>query len=156
MRNTLILFVLLLSFQSNAQFYKDIEFNAMENFSVSKEGDKTHIGFDYVINNPNWYNIVIKPSSLFLTIAGQDCGWVRIHEKVKLKKKTEAGYPFVLVGDSENFVKSAFSSLWALLSGNGIDFNIKGKIKAGAFLIAKKWDIDYTYKMTYEEFMSFF
>ncbi len=128
----------------------------MENFKVSKVDEKIHIGFDYIIYNPNWYKIVIKPSSLFLTVAGQDCGWVRIKEKVKIKKKVEGAYPFVLVGDQSKFVKSAFSSLWALLSGNGIDFNIKGKIKAGAFLIRKKFDVDYTYKMTYEEFMSFF
>ena len=156
MRVLLTIFLLALALGSKAQFYKDLEFKAMENFSVEKHEDKIHIGFDYVIYNPNWYRIVVKPSSLYLTIAGQDCGWVRVKDKIKIKKKSEAAYPFVLVGEADQFVKSAFSSLWELLTGNGIDFNIKGKLKAGAFLIRKKWDIDYTYKMSYEEFMSFF
>lgn len=152
----LIIFLFGFTASSHAQFFKDLEFQAMENFTVTKQDEKILIGFDYVIGNPNWYRIVVKPSSLFLTIADQDCGWVKIKDKIKIKKKSVEAYPFVLVGDAKNFVKSGFSSLWALLSGNGIDFNIAGKLKAGAFGIRKKWDIDYTYKMSYEEFMSFF
>lgn len=136
--------------------FKDPEFITMENFSVERKNGKMYIGFDYVINNPNWFGIKIKPSSLFLTIAGQDIGWVRIEDKIKLKGKTEAGYPFLVIGDASNFVKSMFSSIWGILTGQGIDFNLKGKIKAGVFLFAMKWKMDYTYKMTNEEFMSFF
>lgn len=156
MRLILLVISFTIASTANAQFFKDLEFKEMKNFSYDKEGDKSYIGFDYVIYNPNWYGIVIKPSKLLLTIAGQDCGWVKVDKKVKLKKKTEAAYHFVLEGDSNRFVKSAFSSLWAMITGRGVDFNIKGKLKAGAFLLRTKWDIDYTYTMSYEEFLSFF
>jgi hypothetical protein len=136
--------------------FEDLIFKGMENFSVERKNGKVYIGFDYVIENPNKLNIIIKPSSLFLKIADQDCGWVRIEEKIKIKKKSEAGYPFMMVGDASNFVKSAFSGIWGLLTGEGIDFNIAGKLKAGIIIFKKKWPVDYTYKMTNEEFMSFF
>lgn len=136
--------------------FEDLIFEGMENFTVDKSNDKVHIGFDYIIKNPNKLNLVIKPSSLFLTIADKDCGWVRIDEKIKLKKKTKGSYPFVLVGDASNFVKSSFASIWNLITGKGIAFNIKGDISAGIAIFKKKWPVDYTYNMTNKEFMSFF
>ncbi len=154
-----LLFSLLILFSINASagfFYKDLEFLAMENFEVEREDGKVTVRFDYVINNPNWYSVVIMPSSMDLTIADSDCGSVEIQEKIKIKKKAEGHYPFVLEGDASNFVKSAFSSIWALMSGKGIDFNLKGKLKAGIFIFRKKWDMDYTYKMSFDEFLSFF
>ena len=96
------------------------------------------------------------PSSLGLTIADADCGSVEIREKIKIKKKEEGHYPFVLIGDANNFVKSTFSSIWALMTGKGIDFTLKGKLKAGIFIFRKKWAMDYTYKMSFDEFLSFF
>ena len=140
---------------SSTQF-EDLIFEGMENFTVEKSNDKVHIGFDYIIENPNKLNLVIKPSALFLTIADKDCGWVRIDEKIKLKKKTKGSYPFVLVGDASSFVKSSFASIWNLITGKGIAFNIKGDISAGIAIFKKKWPVDYTYNMTNEEFMSFF
>ena len=149
------LFSLLLtcSIFSNAGFlYKDLEFKAMENFSVEKEDGKVKIQFDYVINNPNWYSVIIMPSSMGLTIADADCGSVEIREKIKIKKYVVGHYPFVLIGDADNFVKSTFSSIWALMTGKGIDFTLKGKLKAGIFIFRKKWALDYTYKMSFDEF----
>jgi hypothetical protein len=136
--------------------FKDLEFKSMENFKVERKDGKMYIAFDYVINNPNCLSIIIKPSSLFLKIADQGCGWVRVEEKIKIKRKTEAAYPFMMVGDASNFVKGTFSSIWSLIMGKGIDFNIAGNLKAGLFFFKKKWKLDYTYKMTNEEFMSFF
>lgn len=157
MKRVLFLFALLIGINANAGFfYKDLEFIGLENFSVERKDGKIYFGFDYVINNPNWYGIVIKPSSLYLKVADVDCGWVRIEEKIKLKKKTEANYPFVLVGDASKFVKSGFASMWALITGKGIDFNLKGDLKAGVGFFRPKWKMDYTYKMTFEEFLSFF
>ena len=136
--------------------FDDLEFQGMEDFSVERKNDKVYIGFNYVIKNPNGLAVIIKPSSLFLTIADQKCGWVRIEEKIRIKRKSTDKYPFMLVGNADNFVKSAFSSIWGLLTGEGISFNLKGKLKAGFFFFKKKWPMDYTYKMTNEEFMSFF
>lgn len=137
-------------------FYRDLEFKAMENFSVERTDEDLIVRFDYVINNPNWYGIVIKPSSLFLKIAGADCGWVRIEDKIKIKRKSEDSYPFALKGDPGDFVKSAFSSIMYLLSGKPIDFNMNGKMKAGVGFFRIKFQLDYTYELTFEEFMSFF
>lgn len=156
MMRILLLAILISGFSAKAQFYKDLEFKTMENFTFEKTENNLIIGFDYVIYNPNWYKIVIKPSSLKLTIAGSDCGWVTVDKKVKILKKKEQAYSFRLVGDSEKFARSAFASMFSMLTGNGVTFNISGKLKAGAFLIRKKWDIDYDYVMSYEEFISFF
>lgn len=152
-------FVLLFFATVNAQGeqdYKDIIFYGMENFDVEKKNGKVNVHFDYVIENPNWYAATIMPSSLALIIADQPCGDVQVQEKIKLKAKTKAGYRFTLVGDASQFVKGTFSSIWNMMSGKGIDFTIRGKLKAGVFIFRPKWKVDYTYKMTFDEFLSFF
>ena len=136
--------------------FTEPEVLGMENFSVEKKDGKMHIGFDIIIKNLNKIGFVIKPSSLFLTIADTDMGWVRVEEKIKIKRKSQEGYPFMLVGNGGDFVKSAFSSIWGLIIGKGVNFRIKGTVKAGVFFFKKKWKVDYTYKMTNDEFMSFF
>ncbi|MDG1915062.1 MAG: hypothetical protein P8I55_10795 [Crocinitomix sp.] len=157
MKNLILLCSLFFGLTAHAGFfYKDLEFLSIENFSVSRENGNIHVGFDYVIKNLNWYGISIKPSSLKLTIADVDCGWVQIEKSIKIKRKSKAGYPFVLIGDGSKFVKSGFSSIWFLLTGSGVDFNIKGKLKAGISIFAKKWPLDYTYTMNFEEFLSLF
>jgi len=153
----IVSFFLSISFTAKSSFwYKDIEFLAMENIEVVRGNGKIAIKFDYVINNPNWYGMVIKPSQLQLNVAGNDCGIVHIPQKIKIKRKKKARYPFVLIGDASKFTKSGFSSFWKMLSKGEVDFQLKGKLKAGVFGITKKWDLDYIYKMTWAEFMSFF
>ena len=152
-----LLFSLGLCFPAKASFwYKDLEYLAMENFKAAKGDGKMLISFDYIINNPNWYNITLKPSVLKLTIAGSDCGEVMILDKINIKRKTKAAYAFTLVGDSSKFLKSGFSSVWTMISKGEIDFNLLGALKAGVFGLTKKWKMDYTYKMTWQEFTSFF
>ena len=90
------LFISSITFAGND--YKDIEFIGMENFSVEKKDGKVLVGFDYVINNPNWFSAVIMPSSLQLIIAEQDCGWVHVEEKIKLKKKQSSINAFIIHG----------------------------------------------------------
>ncbi|MFK8037749.1 MAG: hypothetical protein AB8B74_05625 [Crocinitomicaceae bacterium] len=148
---------LFLSFNTHASFwYKDLEFIAMENFNVQKGSKNTIISFDFIINNPNWYNISIKPSILNLKIADTNCGDVLIKDKVNVKRKTKAIYKFSLLGDTSKFLKSGFSSIFKMLSQGKIDFVLAGYLRAGVFGITKKWRTDYTYAMTLDEFMSFF
>ncbi|MFD1551855.1 hypothetical protein DNU06_01845 [Putridiphycobacter roseus] len=146
-----------ITFNSFSSFwYKDLEFLAIENFSVAKGEDKIAISFDYVINNLNWYNITIKPSVLNLNIADTDCGEVLVLDKINIKRKTKGAYKFTLIGETSNFLKSGFSSIWTMLSKGEIDFILKGDLKAGVFGMTKKWKMEYIYKMTWNEFMSFF
>ena len=153
----LISLIILSTFSAKSSFwYKDLEFLAMENFDVTRGEDKIAIKFDYVIKNPNWYAVTIKPSILKLTIADTDCGDVAIPEKLKIKRKRKGNYAFILIGDASKFTKSGFSSLWSMMSKGKIDFNIKGELKAGVMGVNKKWKLDYTYEMTWSEFMSFF
>jgi len=148
---------LTISFKSVASFwYKELEFIAIENFSANRGDEKIYITFDYVINNPNWYNVTIKPSILNLKIAEADCGDVLISENINIKRKTKAAYKFSLQGDSNKFLKSSFSSIYTMLTKGKIDFFLSGNLRAGVFGIAKKWKMDYTYGLTMEEFMSFF
>jgi|GEM_PF-1327501 len=155
------IFVLLLTlsttFSAQSSFwYKDLEFLEMKNFQVSKSEDKILIKFDYVIQNDNWYGVTIKPSLLNLNIANSDCGDVYIPKKIKIKRKSKASYPFVLVGDASKFSKSGLMSVWNMFTKGSVDLIMKGKLKAGIFGLTKKWDLDYLYKMTWVELKSFF
>lgn len=152
-----VLFILLGSLQAKASFfYKDIEFLSLENFEVTKGTEMYSISFDYVIKNPNWYSIVIKPSHMNLTIGDTDCGTVFIPEKLKLKRKTTSRYPFVITAEASKFIKTGFGSIWSMLTKGQIDFTLDGFLKAGAMGVKKKIKLDYTYEMTWSEFMSFF
>jgi LEA14-like dessication related protein len=152
-----LLLVLSTTFSAKSSFwYKDLEFLAMENFIVSKSEDKIIIKFDYVIKNDNWYAVTIKPSLLNLNVAETDCGDVYIPKKIKIKRKSKSSYPFVLVGDASKFSKSGFMSVWNMFTKGSVDLILKGKIKAGVFGLTKKWNLDYLYKMSWQEFMSFF
>ena len=77
-------------------------------------------------------------------------------KKIKIERKSKSSYPFVLVGDASKFSKSGFMSVWNMFTKGSVDFILKGKIKAGIFGLAKKWKLDYLYKMSWQEFMSFF
>ena len=156
---TLFILIISLSLSTSVSasfWYKDLEYFAMENFKVSRGNEKIAISFDYIIKNPNWYNITLRPSVLRLNIAGSDCGDVMILDKLNIKRKTKATYAITLYGDSSKFIKSGFSSIWSMLSAGEVDFNLKGQLKAGVFGFTRKWKMDYTYKMTLEELMSFF
>jgi hypothetical protein len=157
MKKIIFTFIIYLSsFNVNASFwYKDIEFLSMENFQVTK-GAMYSISFDYVINNPNWYSIVIKPSHLDLTIADNDCGTVYLPEKLKIKRKTKGSYPFVITAEASKFVKSGFGSIWTMLTSGQVDFRLNGFLRAGLLGVTKKVKLDYTYEMTWSEFTSFF
>src|SRR5688500_17539239 len=136
MKNVLLIISLFLAVGASAdQKFEDLEFLVLENFSVVKIDGKVRFGYDYIIKNRNWYSIIIKPSFLFRKIDDTDCGWVKVEEKIKVKGNTTRGYHFVLVGDDSQFVKSTFSSIWNMMSGKGIGFNIAGQLKAGVFLI---------------------
>jgi hypothetical protein len=157
MRTFILLAGFLFCLNAHAGFlFKDLEFLSMENFTVDNKDDRVVIGFDYVIKNPNWYAIYIKPSTLQLTVANVDCGWVKIKDKIKIERLKKGSYPFVLEGDGSKFVKSGFMSIWLLLSGQDVGFNLRGKLNAGVAFFKRKWKMDYTYKMTFEEFLMLF
>ncbi|UKN03521.1 LEA type 2 family protein [Paracrocinitomix mangrovi] len=162
MKHLILNLLLLLSLSAFAKSgpetveFSEPEVTGMKNFSVERVNGRMHLGFDIVIKNPNKIGLVIKPSSLLLNVAGQKVGWVRVEDKMKIKRKSELSYKFKMVGDASDFVRSAFSSIWGLLTGDGIEFNIKGTIKAGVFFFKKKWKIDITYPMSNDEFMSLF
>ena len=158
---TLSFFILFLTSSFAFEGPESVEFSEPEvtdikNFSVERRDGKMYLGFDIVIKNPNKLAIIIKPGSLLLKIADEKVGWVRVEEKMKIKRKSENAYPFMLVGNAGDFVKSTFSGIWSMLTSDGVDFNVKGTIKAGVFFFKKKWKVDITYKMTNEEFMSMF
>jgi LEA14-like dessication related protein len=97
----ILLLVLVTTFSAKSSlWYKDLEFLAIENFKIAKSEDKIIIKFDYVIKNDNWYAVTIKPSLLNLNIADEDFGDVYIPKKIKIKRKSQSSYPFVLVGDA--------------------------------------------------------
>ena len=157
MKKAFLTFIIFLTtLNVNASFwYKDIEFLSIENFEVTK-GAMYSISFDYVINNPNWYSIIIKPSHLDLIIADNDCGTVYIPEKLKIKRKTKASYPFVITAEASKFINTGFGSIWTMLTSGQVGFNLNGFLKAGVLGFTKKIKMDFTYEMTWSEFMSFF
>lgn len=137
-------------------FFQQPLLRAVKNVRVDRKNGQVYVHFDCVVENTNGVGIVIRPSSLNLSIGGQDFGRVRTVKKMKVKRKTEAVYPVVLSGEADRFAKGVLSSAWHLILGKKVDLSLKGQLNARVFLFKKKWEVNYVYPMTGETFKSFF
>lgn len=122
--------------------YEDVEFLGMERFNLEKQStEQVLVKLDLKINNPNTYNITIKPAVLDIYINGKYAGKTKMKDKIVLKKKTTGVYPFYLQAKTKDLMTAATSSLGAMLTGK-VRLGIKGNIKAKAYGVGKKFYIN--------------
>ena len=95
------------------------------------------------INNPNPYNIKIKPSSLDIYVNDKYAGKARITNKLVIRKKEAGVYYTLISANGKDIMKAVGGSLKVLFGGN-IKVRLKGKVKGGAYGVSKKIDVDFT------------
>jgi len=133
--------ILLLLFTLNSCIqFEQVKFLGISNVSsVKKDGKAIDLDLDLRVDNPNTYNIKVKPSQLDVYLNDSRMGIIHLNERVKLKKKAEDIYTAKLTVELDGFNVLALAK--SALTGK-VELNFKGKIKAGNGLITKSFDIN--------------
>jgi len=122
--------------------YEDVDFKGIQNFKLEeKTSENLVMRLDLKVDNPNKYNITIAPSDLDIYVNGKLAGKTKMREKVVLKKETTGVYPLYMKAKTKDIMSALPMSLGSLLSGK-IKLGIKGKVKAKAYGVGKKFAID--------------
>ena len=124
--------------------YKEVEFLGVTDYSINKlDTEDVSITLSMKIKNPNNYNIKIKKSTFDLYLNGKKLGKTKMLDDVKLEKNRSQVHDVVFDGNMESITQGIFSSLGVLLGGTA-KLRVKGKLKAKAYGLGKKFDVDFT------------
>lgn len=102
---------------------------------MSMEGSKAKIAVDAEIENPNGFNIKVKPSTLDVFVDDEKVGTVDLLNEIKLVKKKSQVYAgqFSLNGE-----KGIMLKLMQWMNKETIKVRFTGKLKASVLGITKK------------------
>ena len=103
------------------------------------------------IDNPNPYNIKIKPSNLDIYVNDKYAGKAKITDKIVIKKKVSGVYYTYITTNGKDILKAVGGSIKVLFGGN-IKVRLKGKVKGGAYGITKAIDVDFTESISARDF----
>lgn len=150
----LIIAIFITSLFTSCEAYKDVTFLGMQDYRMGTiDGDMATIFLTVKVDNPNSYNIKIKKSTFDLYFDGGKVGIAELAEDIKLLKKKEGNYEMKFNINYKKIMNSSLSMLGSLLTKNDIKIGVKGKAKAKALLISKKFDVDFEEKISTKEFM---
>lgn len=141
MRNIIIV-LLSLFVLSSCEWYQDVDIVEVGKVKLDGiNGNNASINLDVELNNPNWYGIKVKPSFLSVYVEDEYVGKAHLLEKVKFKRKKVATYNLKvdLLGEKGVLKKAMKYALKKELK-----IRLEGKVKAGVFIISKKFEVDET------------
>jgi len=125
--------------------YKDLNFDGVENFKMGKIKDgNIDFGFDVKLENPNNYNIKIKPTDLQVFLGDNELGHARLDKKLVVKKNSTASYPVVINARLLQAAGAGFSSIMELATKKSANVRIKGPVKGSVYGITRKMEVDET------------
>lgn len=129
--------------------YKDVQFKGVEDFNVKNFSQKEIVvEVSAKVNNPNSYNITIVDSDLDLFLNGTKMGKATIDSHIKLKKKTEQVYTFMVKANMSN-IGSKVQALFPILLAKRAAVKINGSIKAKAMGARKSVPIDVSEQLSF-------
>lgn len=135
-------YLLVLLFVFTACSFEDVQFREAENFKLNKiEGRTISVSFDAILNNPNGYNLKVKPSSFDLYINGSHVGIIQLDEKIKIVKRSEST---VAVPVTAELLNGALPKLIAGALKKTATVRIVGTVKGGVSIFSTKRKIDET------------
>lgn len=145
--------LILMGFLLGGCEFKDLTLNRVDSFKIdemSKEGMRGTISL--VITNPNSYAINVTSADFDLYSSGVKVGDAKLYKSFKIKANSTETYPVELKGNLPNLLAGGITSLIGALSGKSPEINIKGDLKARAFLVSKTIPIDVKTKIPLDGF----
>ncbi len=135
-------FITLFSICSCTITYRDIEFIDVHSISFSEEKGCSPICAEVKLFNPNNYSITIKDIDIEAQLNGKKIGGVVSNNKVKLPKLDSTNINLIFQSDTQQILSSLVNSL-GIIFGKPQTLSFNGYLKAQAYLITKKVDIQY-------------
>lgn len=133
--------------------YKDLNFNGVENFKMGKIQDgSVDFGFEVKLENPNKYNVKIKPTELQVFLGDNELGIARLDKKLVIKKNSSASYPVVIKAKLLNAAGAGFATIMDLATKKSADVRIKGPVKGSVRGITRKMEVDETRAIDLSQF----
>ena len=135
----LLIYIPILLLLNGCFEYEEVDFKGVQDFKLENtSSEQLLIRLDLKVDNPNTYNITIKPATLDIFVNGKFAGKTKMKEKIVLKKKTTGVYPLYLQAKTKDIMGALSGSLGSFLSGK-VKVGIKGDVKAKAYGVGKKF-----------------
>lgn len=137
--------------------YDEIVYQGAENLKIGKlkEG-KTTIGLNVTLDNPNNYNVKIKPSTLTVFLGNKELGEVYLKERVVIQKKSSQSYPLLLEAKLKDVLKSGLVGLVELATKKTVTIRLQGYVRGSVRGITQKRYVDQTKEIETAQFIKLF
>lgn len=130
----------LLTVVSSCAIYEDPELTKVGKFQFSKlKGRSIDFSLETSVENPNWYAIKIKPSTVDVYVENLLIGQLSLQSKLRFARNTTSTVNAQLVG---NLADGALINLVRLAGKDKVEVVLKGKVKAGVWFISKKFPVE--------------
>jgi LEA14-like dessication related protein len=121
-------FILLLV--TSCAIYKEPELEKVGNFQFEKlKGKSINFSLETTVDNPNWYAIKIKPSTVDVYVENLLIGQLTLQSIVNAPL-------------TASLANGALINLVRLAGKNEVEVVLKGKVKAGVWFISKKIPVE--------------
>lgn len=142
MKKWFIIAFLFALFTPACNIYKDVEVTEVKDVRIIRfDQDAVEAEVELVINNPNWYRVVLLDSDVDVFINGKEVGKLHLKEKVILANKTSNTRTIVMTGDYNEISSGFLENLLTLLFANTAKFEVIGTMKGRALLITREVDV---------------
>lgn len=147
MKKILLLIIPIYAFVfSSCKEYEEIKVTNVESFYINKitvEGIEAEVKLK--IKNPNNVGFSIYPSEFDVTFSGFRLGKAKLDKRVHINASSESVYAFKLKSSLGEL--NLFDAMQLLNSGKMGKIEISGDLKAGKFLIKKRYAVNYSDKV---------
>jgi len=142
MKRWLIIVFFILLIAPSCNVYKDVEVAEVKEVKIIRfDQDAVEAEVELVINNPNWYRVVLLESDVDVFINGKEVGKLQLKEKVILANKTSSTRTIIMTGDYDDMSSGFLDNLLTLLFANTAKFEVIGTMKGRALMISRKVDV---------------
>lgn len=120
--------------------YQEPELDKVGNFQFEKlKGKSINFSLETTVDNPNWYAIKIKPSTVDVYIENLLIGQLTLQSKVRYARKSTSTVTAPLTA---KLADGALINLVRLAGKTEVEVMLKGKVKAGVWFISKKIPVE--------------
>lgn len=125
---------------TSCSLFEEIDLVGVDNFKMGKlESKQINFSLDVKVNNPNFYGINIKPSTVDVFVNDEIIAKAYLDEKIKLTRKKEDTYHVPLHAE---LVDGAMFKIMKLAFKSKVVLKISGKVKGSVLGIPKKVEIN--------------
>ena len=151
MRRLILLLLITASFTS-CKLYQEVKVSDVQNVvlgEVTTDGIEAQIYFE--VENPNWYNMMLKESKIEIFIEGKYFGVIDQFEEISIPKKSKTTQA-LRMKTGPNAMDDLLANALKLFLKSDLKLEAKGYVIGKAMLMRKRIDISVTEQVSKEQF----